>query len=193
MDEVGRGAWAGPLVMGAVIFGSLKPVRHLRDSKMLTPPIREQLSKQILSLAIGCGIGVVSVEELNQLGLTTGLEVAAQRAVDSLGFKPDHLLFDGKSRLKSIALPQTVIVRGDQTVRCIAAASVIAKVYRDQLMRDLHASQPTIQHYRFDLNKGYPSAWHRSQLEKLGASAYHRTFFKPIADLRQLRIWPSQD
>lgn len=182
LDEVGRGAWAGPLVMGAVLFRSPTPVRGLRDSKLLAPAVRERLAAKIAVLT-RCGIGLVLTAELNQLGLTKGLELAAQRAVAQLGILPDHCIFDGNVPLKGLAIPQTVVVRGDETVRCVAAASVVAKVFRDQWMRELHAQRSDLRPYNFDRNKGYPSRLHMEQLQTLGISSEHRTFFGPIAQL----------
>lgn len=173
--------------MGAVVFRSFTPVLGLRDSKLLTAHRREQLSKVIYQSA-DCGIGVVGVEELNRVGLATGLELAAGRAIACLGSSPDYCVFDGGSLLRDVNLPQTAAIGGDQHIRCVAAASVIAKVYRDQLMRDLHESEPSAQVYRFDLNKGYPSLLHRQQLRLHNPSVHHRTFFRPIAEFMQSKL-----
>lgn len=189
LDEVGRGAWAGPLVMGAVLLDPGLEIAGLRDSKQLTPAQREALVPQIHSLARAWSLGIVEVEALNQLGLGRSLELAAQRALAELAIDPDYLLFDGKYPLRSVPIAQEAIVRGDGLVASIAAASVIAKVYRDRLMRELHLAEAEVASYRFDLNKGYPSAWHRQSLKEHGPSRHHRTCFAPIAALKQPTLW----
>jgi ribonuclease HII len=180
VDEVGRGAWAGPLVMAAVILKTKSRFPGLKDSKLLSVLQREKLAPRIRARALVWALGIVDVDELNQFGLGPSLHLAAKRAVDGLSLKPDYVLVDGKHRVRGLPYRQQAIIRGDQTVMSIAAASVVAKVARDELMRDLHAIDPTIEHFHFHLNKGYPSPHHRAQLRLYGPSPYHRRTFIPI-------------
>ena len=183
LDEVGRGAWAGPLVMGAVILPDDVVIDGLRDSKLLTATRREVIAEQIKAQAISVGLGLVSVDELNEFGLAAGLQLAAVRAVKALTVVPDMVLVDGSYPFRALRVPQRATVRGDQTIRTIAAASVIAKVARDAMMREIHELDQSAQAYRFDLNKGYPSPVHQAELKNLGPCDHHRTCFAPIAAL----------
>lgn len=183
LDEVGRGAWAGPLVMGAVILPPDVQMRGLRDSKLLNPAQRESLALRIKQIAITWSLGIVTVPELNEFGLAASLHLAAQRAIAGLEPQADAVLFDGKSRVRGIELPQETIVRGDQLVRAIAAASIVAKVARDEMMCELHSFSADEGRYRFDRNKGYPSLIHRIALETYGISDQHRQCFAPIKEL----------
>ena len=124
MDEVGRGAWAGPLVVGAVILPPDHQIHHLRDSKLLTRLERERIARRIKGVALSWAIGIVEVEELNYWGLGQGLSVAAARAVAALNPQPTLILIDGKYPFRDLPIPQHPVIRGDQTVRAIAAASV---------------------------------------------------------------------
>lgn len=185
LDEVGRGAWAGPLVVGAVILPPSHRILELRDSKLMTRDGRERIARRIYKLAETVGIGVVLIEELNSIGLAKSLRVAATRAIGSLSITPDIVLIDGKYPFRELDIDQRAIVRGDQTVRSVAAASVVAKVERDRLMRTLHRNEKSVRPFRFDLNKGYPSPHHRRQLTKFGPSIHHRSCFAPIRSLLQ--------
>ncbi len=183
IDEVGRGAWAGPLVVGAVIFREGCQIDGLTDSKLLTPNQRERLVPIIQSVAVAWAIGVVEVQELDSIGLGASLGLAAQRAVEALVVQPSSVLIDGKYPYRNFSLKQQPIIGGDKTVLCISAASVVAKVLRDQMMFDLHKSDATVRSFRFDLNKGCPSALHRSVLTERGPSIHHRQSFAPIRRL----------
>ena len=180
VDEVGRGAWAGPLVMAAVVFGPTTRLPGLRDSKKLSATRREQLSPRIKKLARGWALGIVTVQELNAYGLGAGLQLAASRALGGLAEPADFVLFDGNHRLRGLSSPQQVIVKGDQTVRAIAAASVLAKVARDAMMTELHSREPDLAPFRFDLNKGYPSPVHKQALAHHGPTQHHRRTFAPV-------------
>lgn len=180
LDEVGRGAWAGPLVMGAVVLPPKRRMLGLRDSKLLTRREREVLARRIRRLAVTWALGIVTVEELNAFGLAKGLMLAAQRAVAGLAPLPDIVLVDGPHQFRDLAIPQQAIVKGDMTIQAIAAASVLAKVARDQMMRTLHRDDQSVRLFRFDQNKGYPSPWHRATLAKAGPSVHHRLSFQPV-------------
>lgn len=172
LDEVGRGAWAGPLVAGAVILN--KRLYGLRDSKLLTAKEREKLARKIRRTS-KVGIGEVSVEELNKLKLTKATQLAFSRAVKKLHRKPDYVLSDGFEFLSP--LPCRAIKKGDMVCSSIAAASIVAKVYRDKIMRQLDKE---VKGYYFAKHKGYGTKLHRERLKKLGPSKAHRMFYKSL-------------
>ena len=172
VDEVGRGAWAGPLVAVAVVLS--QRLYGLRDSKMLLASQREKLAKKIQRTS-KWGIGEVGVAELNKWKLTKGTQLAFRRAVLSLKIKPDFILADGFKFLSPI--PCRALTKGDVICSSIAAASIIAKVYRDELMRNLDKKYPG---YHFDKNKGYGTKSHQKALKKIGPSKIHRMFYKSL-------------
>lgn len=179
IDEVGRGAWAGPLVAAAVILN--KKLYGLRDSKMLSASQREKLAKKIQRTS-KWGIGEVSAKELNKLKLTKGTQLAFRRAIKALGVKPDFILFDGLpglylERATASRTGCRALKKGDMICSSIAAASIIAKVYRDELMRQLDKE---IKGYNFSSHKGYGTKEHQARLKKLGPSKVHRMFYKSL-------------
>lgn len=193
VDEVGRGAWAGPLVAGAVILNT--KLYGLRDSKLLKPQEREKISEKIRRTCVW-GIGEVSVVELDKLKMTRGTQLAFKRAIDSLNKKVDYIsegnsasvdyvLVDGTTSLDDNPLlyPERsrmgcrALIKGDMTCSSIAAASIIAKVYRDGLMQKLDKKIPG---YNFGIHKGYGTKLHQKNLKNLGPSCSHRKFFKSI-------------
>ena len=180
VDEAGRGSWAGPVVAAAVVLpptadrtGELVVVR---DSKLLTARQRELAADIIRDLSLGVGIGVAPVEVVDELGLSCAGQLAFWRAVRSLSVSPDFLLVDGFP-LWSDAIRQAAILQGDQRCLSIAAASIIAKVTRDEIMRGLDVSAPG---YGFAQNCGYGTAEHREALRQLGPSPFHRRSFDPV-------------
>lgn len=175
LDEVGRGAWAGPLVASAVILN--KRLYGLRDSKLLTAKERERLARKIRASS-KVGIGEVSVREVNNLKLTKATQLAFSRAVKKLRRSPDYILADGFEFLSPI--PCRAIKKGDMVCSSIAAASICAKVYRDRLMRKLDRQ---IKGYFFSNHKGYGTLLHRARLKKLGPSPAHRKYYGPILRL----------
>lgn len=182
VDEVGRGAWAGPLVAGAVILS--KRLYGLRDSKLLTSSEREKLSKKIKKSSVW-GIGEVSVEELNVLKMTKSTQLVFKRALRRLKVNYDFVLLDG-ANIK--LYPEwrrgacRALKKGDMNCSSIAAASIIAKVYRDKLMRQLDKE---IKGYYFHKHKGYGTKLHQRRLTKLGPSVHHRKFYKSIENLKK--------
>ncbi len=174
VDEVGRGAWAGPLVAGAVILS--KRLYGLRDSKLLDSSTREQQAKKIKKSSIW-GIGEVSCQEIDQLGISKATQLAFKRAISKLK-KPDFVLADGFKFDSPI--PCRALKKGDMTCFSIAAASIIAKVYRDKLMRKLDKE---IKGYYFSKHKGYGTRLHQNRLKKLGPSTEHRMSYTPIKRL----------
>ncbi|MEN3273856.1 MAG: ribonuclease [Actinomycetota bacterium] len=171
VDEVGRGAWAGPLAVGAAVLPQDRRVNKVRDSKLLTEPEREALYDRIGEWCRAWSVGFASVEECNELGMAEAQRVAARRAIEGLELEPDRVLIDGNwdfvggGRTKKL-------VKGDRRVLSIAAASILAKVTRDRVMRMESASFPG---YDFDLNKGYPCPRHKTALRAYGPTSIHRT------------------
>ena len=195
VDEVGRGAWAGPLVAAAVVFRGetmddeatlssaiRRPpsgLARLRDSKLLTACVREELLGCILSNALAVGTGIVSRALLDVIGVGPANRLAMARAVRDLGLWPDFLLLDAFP-LRAMPIPQRPIIRGDATCMSIAAASVVAKVTRDRMMCQLDEQYPG---YGFAQHKGYGTNLHVKALEELGISPIHRHSFAPIREL----------
>ncbi len=178
LDEVGCGPWAGPLVAAAVILPEqLPPFMHqIDDSKKLTKNKREFLYQEICLAAFDFGIGIVNVDELDELKLRGALPIALAQAAANLEQKPDVLLVDG-IRNPKLPYATTLIKRGDQLSLSIATASVIAKVTRDRIMEDLHNDYPM---YGWQNNAGYGTLYHQIALQKHGISPYHRKSYKPI-------------
>lgn len=182
LDEVGRGAVAGPVVAAAVILPLLSPERlkHLvgvHDSKQLTPKKRDSLYELILEHALAYGIGRVSAAEIDRIGILPANVQAMQQAVAQLKPAADYLLLDGRMRLKNVPLPQLSIIKGDQKSLSIAAASILAKVSRDREMVALDKAYPA---YGFIRHKGYCTREHEVALAVHGPSPIHRHTFAPI-------------
>lgn len=175
IDEVGRGAWAGPVVAGAVIITQTALLNEIIDSKATTPQQRELLSREILR-DHHCGIGVATVEEINLLGLNPAIFLAMERALASLSLRPTLALVDGNYKL-SLPIKSLSIIKGDQKSISIAAASIIAKAHRDALMRTLATYHPQ---YLWDSNVGYGTAAHVEKIKEHGISKHHRKTFRPI-------------
>jgi len=173
IDEVGRGAWAGPLVAAAVIFPkNFVTKAKLYDSKLLTSLQRENLSEYILRSCLSVGFGQCDVAEIVKYGLSKATQMAYERALEKISLVIDHYLIDA-FYVKSIPkVNQTPILHGDYFCGTIAAASIVAKVYRDNLMKELGKSYLD---YNFHLNKGYGTRSHRDAILKFGLSPVHRT------------------
>ena len=170
MDEVGKGAWAGPLAIGAAVLPCDKRVQGVRDSKMLSERERERLFDRVAGWCRAWSVGMASQAECDDLGMAQAQRVAAARALDSLGLPADRVLVDGSWDF--VERGTTVrIIKGDATVLSIAAASILAKVTRDRLMRAEAEHHPA---YAFDDNKGYPCPRHKAALAGYGPSAIHR-------------------
>ena len=181
VDEVGRGAWAGPVTYAAVVLPSDRRMYKLRDSKLLPAPERERLAARVHGFAVGVGLGQCSNEEIDQLGMSQAMQLAARRAVDALPCRPDALLLDGNwDFLADYGTANTTMVRGDGRSASIAAASIVAKVARDA---QLVTADPDHPNYAFASNKGYPSPAHRAALATHGPCDLHRRSWAPIAAL----------
>jgi ribonuclease HII len=169
MDEVGRGAWAGPLSVGAAVLPRHRRVYKVRDSKILTELERERLFDRIAEWCIAWAVGHATQEECDELGMSAAQRLAANRALEAIGLCPDAILLDGRWDFVGNATRR--IVRGDATCLSISAASILAKVTRDRLMRAEAGHYPG---YDFECNKGYPCPRHKAALQWLGPTAIHR-------------------
>jgi ribonuclease HII len=168
VDEVGRGAWAGPLSVGAAVLPRAKRVYKIRDSKVLTEAEREALFDRIAGWCAAWAVGHASDRECDALGMAEAQRLAARRAIAALGVEPDSLLVDGNWDFVGGAQR---LIRGDARCLSIAAASILAKVTRDRLMREEAEHFPG---YDFDLNKGYPCPRHKTALRGMGPTSIHR-------------------
>jgi ribonuclease HII len=182
VDEVGMGAWAGPVVAAAVILIPEKRLPGVRDSKMLSALQREKLAEKIYSTAVAWAIGEASVKEINELNIRGASHLAMRRAIASLSVAPQQVLLDGLPASPEPSIPTENIIDGDQVSSSIAAASIIAKVYRDTLMQNFDHQYP---HFGFSLHKGYGTAYHRRCLRRFGACPLHRASFAPIKVLKR--------
>jgi ribonuclease HII len=191
MDEVGRGCLAGPVVAAAVILpaslaaeglaAEVKKHRWLarvRDSKLVPPEIREELVPELERWARAWAIGVASVEEIDKINIFHASHLAMKRAVDALGVVPERIIVDGNYAPKGFPCPVTPVVKGDQLCLSVAAASIIAKVWRDKKMQELDALYPG---YGFASHKGYSAPVHFKALDSLGPCEIHRRSFSPVA------------
>lgn len=176
VDEAGAGALAGPLVAGAVILRADCSIMGLADSKQLSEKKREALYEELLEKAEAWGVGIVSVEEIATLGLRPANLLAMRRAAEAVS--PDFVVVDAWT-IPGLAVPQRGIIRADQTVRCVAAASIIAKVTRDRLMKQLSEMYPV---YGFEIHKGYGTALHRAAIKTHGPCVIHRLGYKTFRE-----------
>lgn len=174
-DEAGRGCLAGPVVASAVILPNHFSHPLLNDSKKMTETDREKLVPIIKSGAIAWAIGIVSPAEIDEINILNASFMAMSLAVNQLQIKPDHLLIDGNRFKSSLNIPFTCVIKGDGKYNSIAAASVLAKTYRDSLMRELGASYAA---YQWSQNKGYPTIMHRKAIAQMGVTIHHRKSFQ---------------
>ena len=170
VDEVGRGAWAGPIMVGAAVVPKDRRLTRVRDSKMLTEPEREIMFGRVAEWCVTWAVGGASQVECDELGMSAAQKLAARRAIDGLGVVPDQVLIDGNWNFVGGSNVRTV-VRGDATCLSIASASILAKVTRDRIMRGEAEHYPG---YEFDRNKGYPCPKHKAYLAGMGPSSIHR-------------------
>ena len=176
VDEAGRGPLAGPVVAAAVILDMRQPILGLADSKVLTARKRERLSEEIRVKALAWCVAEATVAEIDELNILHATMLAMRRAVEGLRLKPAKVLVDG-NRVPTLRVPAEAIVKGDAKVQAISAASILAKVHRDQLCLSLDARFPL---YRFAVHKGYPTREHLAALQRHGACPEHRRTFGPV-------------
>lgn len=174
-DEAGRGCLAGPVFAAAVILPIDFLSEELNDSKQLSEKQRYALRPIIEKHAIAFGVGIVSAGEIDEINILNASFLAMHRAIERLGIVPEHLLIDGNKFRNKTDIPHTCIIKGDGKYMSIAAASVLAKTYRDDYMDDLHKLYPD---YGWDKNKAYPTKFHREALARLGVTPYHRKTFR---------------
>lgn len=178
LDEAGRGALAGPVAVGAVILPNdlhlSRTLNGVRDSKQMTPLERESAAPHIKEVALAWGVGFASSDEIDSDGIVRATRLAALRALEALSIFPDYLLTDFRLELPQLDISQTALVKGDTQCLSIAAASVLAKTARDELMRRLDSQHPG---YGLGKHKGYGTPAHRLALKRLGYSPIHRKSF----------------
>lgn len=175
LDEVGRGSFAGPVVVGAVIFLKFCKIPvGVADSKLLKPKRRELLAKQIKECAISWSVAEVSVSTINRVGIGNATQMAFRKAIKSLKTKPDFILVDAFYIKHINRKKQRPVKDGDKICTSISAASIIAKVYRDSLMKKLHYKYPQ---YGFKKNKGYGTKLHQKMIKQYGLIGVHRKSF----------------
>jgi len=176
VDEAGRGPLAGPVFAAAVILVPGTSIEGLKDSKKLTEKRREVLSELIRQHSLSWAIAQASVEEIDGLNILHASLLAMKRAIEALSITPAEVLVDG-NRIPKLSIPATAVVKGDETVESISAASILAKVSRDREMRRLDRLHPG---YGFARHKGYPTRAHIEALERLGPLEIHRRSFGPV-------------
>lgn len=178
IDEVGRGCWAGPLVVGAVALD--QPVEGLKDSKKLSQKHREELSAIILSQAMATSLGWVTAQEIDALGLTRSTGLAAERALAQIKINFDEIIIDGNTNFLPKDPRARAIVKADDSVAAVSAASIIAKVARDAYMVQAALLYPN---YGFEKHVGYGTARHIAALKEHGICQLHRLSYKPIRNI----------
>ena len=182
-DEAGRGCLAGPVYAAAVILPSTFESELLNDSKKLSEKQRYQLRPIIEEQAVAFGVGVVTNQEVDEINVLNASFLAMHRAVANLKIKPEHLLIDGNRFTVYPEITHDCIIKGDGKFLPIAAASILAKTYRDDYMNQIHQDFP---HYRWAENKGYPTKVHREAIREHGPSSHHRMTFRLLNE--QLRL-----
>ncbi|MEA2030334.1 MAG: ribonuclease HII [candidate division Zixibacteria bacterium] len=180
VDEVGRGPLAGPVVAAAVILPFDTEIDGLDDSKKLTRLQREQVFEKIADLGLVCAVGAIDNEDIDRMNIHRASLMAMRKAVQDLSQTPDFILVDGNFAVPNISQPQFAVVSGDARCRCVAAASVVAKVVRDSMMDKMQSLYPA---FSFSKHKGYPTQAHLEELKLHGPCEIHRKSFKPVADL----------
>lgn len=179
LDEVGKGAWAGPLVAASVILPADLKLSGLKDSKLLTPSERKRLYLAITKTALNWSVGIVSEKMIDRLGVVSANILAMEKALERLTVVPDYLLID-YVKLKNVKIPSRSLIDGDQMVVSIAAASIIAKVTRDIIMIQAHKDFPK---FGFHRHKGYGTDHHHERILIHGICELHRRSFSPMKEL----------
>ena len=184
-DEAGRGCLAGPVYAAAVIMPPDFSNEILNDSKQLTEKKRYQLREIIEREALAWAVGVVDNHEIDEINILRASILAMHRALDQLKVRPEEIIVDGNRFYKYQELPYTTIVKGDGKYMSIAAASILAKTYRDDFMQKIHKEYPM---YHWDKNKGYPAKVHRDAIRQYGTTPYHRMTYNLLGDSQQLEF-----
>lgn len=176
-DEAGRGPLAGPVIAAVVLLNPQKPIPDLRDSKLLSAKRRAEVAQLIQADALDWGLGAATVAEIDALNVLQATLLAMQRALRALTQPPDRLLVDGIHLPRDLPCAAAAIIRGDQRIPCISAASILAKTHRDALMAELDKQYP---YYGFGQHKGYATRQHLEALKRFGATPAHRQSFTPV-------------
>ena len=184
VDEAGRGPLAGPVIAAAVILDYNRPIQGLADSKKLSAKKREHLAVEIREKSLAWAIGRVDHGEIDRINILQASLLAMKIAIEGLKVIPDHVMVDG-NQCPRINCSVEAVVRGDQTVQAISAASILAKIARDEEMMSMDVVYPG---YGFASHKGYPTSEHLSALEKLGICAIHRLTFAPVSRVMAGRL-----
>ncbi len=174
-DEAGRGCLAGPVVAAAVILSPDHPIEALNDSKKLSEKKRYALRPIIEQTSLAWAVGIVEADEIDKINILNASFLAMHRALDQLQTRPEHILVDGNRFKVYPNIDHSCIIKGDGKFQSIAAASVLAKTYRDDIMKALHKEYPV---YDWKQNKGYPTKKHRAAISEFGSCKLHRTSFK---------------
>jgi ribonuclease HII len=182
-DEAGRGCLAGPVFAAAVILDKHKRIKYLDDSKKLTHSQREELRHEIEEKALAWAVASFTNEEIDEVNILKASFLSMHKAIDNLNIKPAHLIIDGNRFIPYPNLTHTCIVKGDAKFQSIAAASILAKTHRDELMLKYHEAYPN---YAWNENKGYPTIKHRTAIEKYGITPYHRKTFRLLKEQLEL-------
>ena len=173
VDEVGRGPLAGPVVAAAVVLPPDVFIKGVSDSKLVPAEQRVELACAIREAAVAWGVGAGSAKEIDALGILGANRLAVRRAILHLGLEPGHIVIDGRP-VKNLGFVHAAVVKADFRIHCVACASILAKVCRDDLMARLHPRYPA---YLWDHNKGYATEEHRAAISRIGPSPHHRTSF----------------
>ncbi len=185
-DEAGRGCLAGPVVAAAVVLNPKKPINGLNDSKQLNEKKRIFLRHEIESNALSFSVAVVEPEKIDEINILNASIHAMHLAVQKLHVIPEWLLIDGNRFHAYPGINHTCVIKGDGKFQSIAAASILAKTYRDEIMLKLHEKFPE---YHWNKNMGYPTKAHRDAIKNFGATPHHRMSFKLLPDSNQLRLF----
>jgi ribonuclease HII len=182
-DEAGRGCLAGPVYAAAVILDKHKRIKYLDDSKNLTHKQREELRFEIEEKALAWAVASFTNEQIDEVNILKASFLSMHKAIDNLKIKPSQLIIDGNRFIPYLNLPHTCIIKGDAKYQSIAAASILAKTHRDELMLKYHAEFPN---YAWKENKGYGTLKHRAAIEKYGITPYHRKTFRLLKEQLEL-------
>ena len=184
-DEAGRGCLAGPVYAAAVILPKNYKNEFLDDSKKLSEKKRNKLKEMIKNDALAWAVASVDNNEIDKINILNASVKAMHSAIEQLKIRPEHILVDG-NRFKSYQnIPHTCIIKGDGKYMSIAAASILAKTFRDEFMRDIHIKHPE---YHWDRNKGYPTILHRKAIAESGITKYHRKTFKLLSTQKKINF-----
>ena len=184
-DEAGRGCLSGPVVAAAVILPKDFTHPFLTDSKQLSEKKRDELRPIIEANALAFGVSFVWQDEIDEINILQASITAMHRSVDALKIRPEYIIVDGNKFRKYNEIPHETIVKGDAKYLSIAAASVLAKTYRDEYMQSIHAILPM---YNWAKNKGYPTKEHRAAIREFGATDYHRKTFRLLPEQLKLKV-----